>query len=630
MGDVAAGYLGAMGGIPDDKIQEVRDKVDIVDLVGRYVELRRSGRNYVGLCPFHQERSPSFNVNPARKGYKCFGCGVSGDSIAFVMEIEGSSFIETIQKLAQMYAVTLPAGVTRGRSGPDRNERDKAYAVTRAATDLYRHILLEAPEGEAGRAYLTARGVDSETAAAFSLGYAPAPDEAGWDRLAQALQEKQLSGSVAQTLGLLKASERRGSSVYDAFRGRLMFPVVQPGGEVIAFSGRIVPPHDTAHDGRPAPKYVNSSESFLYKKEKTLFGLSQARANIKAKGRAILVEGNLDVVRLHQRGFGETVAPLGTAVTDEQARLLARFTSQVVLCFDGDKAGRDAAGKAIPRLLAHDIDVRMVMLPDGEDPDSMDPEHFANLLADPRSALQVAMTRLAAWAGDSPDARARALDRTMTLIGMVRRPSARAFHAESAAALFNVPLDNLLGALQRNLPRAAGRDGGPVQPSASVRSLPPLPQAQAELTMLLVDVPHLATIAKRAGALEHVDDDRLRPILHAVIEGADDGHMATMPELLEHVPPVVQPQVLEHVFAGKYRADDDGPGLGDPQVELHTLIHRCREEALGARVLQLDLEYRQARESGDLELQRKLQQQRFDLRRQQANLRQSGPPPAQA
>lgn len=622
-----------MAGIPDDKVQEVRDKVDIVDLVGRYVELRRSGRNYVGLCPFHQERSPSFNVNPARKGYKCFGCQVSGDAIRFVMEMEGKGFVETIRKLAEMYGVTLPAGVGAGRrGGPDRSERDDAYALTRAATDLYRQILTQAPEGEAGRAYLKARGVDPEVAAAFSLGYAPAPAEAGWDRLTRAIKEKKLSVDMACTLGLLKHSERRGS-VYDAFRGRLMFPVVQPGGEVVAFSGRIVPPHDAKVDDRSPPKYVNSSESFLYKKEKTLFGLSQARPAIKTKGRVILVEGNLDVVKLHQRGFSEAVAPLGTALTEEQVRLLGRFTSQVVLCFDGDKAGRDAASKALPVLLGHDFDVRMVLLPDGEDPDSMDPEHFANLLADPRSGLEVAMTRLAAWAGDSPDARARALDRTVSLIRKVSRPSARAFHAESAAALFNVPLDRVLGALRHNPREQGGRAGAPVQPSATVpgsaaaamHSMPPLPEAQAELTMLLVDVPHLATLAKRAGALEHVDDERLRPILQAVIEGADQGYQATMPELLDRVAPEAQPQLMQSVFAGKYRADDDGPGLGDPQVELHTLIHRCREEALDTLVRQLDVEYREARSTGDLERQRQLQKRRFALRRQQADLRQAGP-----
>lgn len=621
-----------MAGIPDDKVQEVRDRVDIVDLVGRYVELRRSGRNYVGLCPFHQERSPSFNVNPALKGYKCFGCGAGGDAIRFVMELEGKGFVETIRKLAELYGVTLPAGaIGHGGGGPDRNERDEAYLVMRTAAELYRSILLEGPEGAAGRDYLEARGVAPPSAEAFMLGYAPAPGEAGWDRLARALQDKGMSVAMAQRLGLLRASERRGS-VYDAFRGRLMFPVIQPGGEVIAFSGRVVPPHHEATDGPPPPKYVNSSESFLFHKGKTLFGLAVARPAIRDQGRAILVEGNLDVVKLHQHGHRETVAPLGTSFTEDQARLLSRFTSRVVMCFDGDKAGREAAGKALPILLEHDLDVRMVLLPEGEDPDSLGPERFANLLADARSALEVAMTRLAAWAGDSPDARARALDRTVKLIRKVRRESARAFYAESAAALFDVPLPRVSKLLQGNPEGATGRPGAPVQVSR-VGPDPrgdPLPQAQAELTMLLVDVPHLATLAERSGALEHVDDERLRPVLAAVLRGAHEGRLVTMDELLDAVDPQAQPLLLERVFAGKYRVGADGGASLDapidPQVELQTLLHRCREEALEARVRQLDDAYRTARATGDLERQRELQQQRIALRRQQADLRQAAPP----
>jgi DNA primase len=622
-----------MAGIPDDKIQEVRDRVDIVDLVGRYVELRRSGRNYVGLCPFHQEKSPSFNVNPALKGYKCFGCGAGGDAIRFVMELEGKGFIETIRKLAELYSVSLPAGVGHGSSGPDRNERDEAYLLMRTAAELYRATLLDAPEGAAGRAYLETRGVGPKVAAAFSLGYAPAPTEAGWDRLAKALQDKGMSIALAQKLGLLRTSERRGSA-YDAFRGRLMFPVIQPGGEVIAFSGRVVPPHDTATaDGAPAPKYVNSSESFLFHKGKTLFGLAAARPAIRDQGRAILVEGNLDVVKLHQHGHAETVAPLGTAFTEDQARLLARFTSQVVMCFDGDKAGREAARKALPLLLEQDLDVRLVSLPDGEDPDSLGPERFANLLADARSALTVAMTRLAAWAGDSPDARARALDRAMGLIRQVRRPSARAFYAESAATLFGVPHERLVRALQENPRGASGRPGTPVQPSGPTfeamstfgAAHRPLPQAQAELTMLLVDVPHLATLAERSGALEHVDDPRLRPVIEAVIAGAKDGRALTLPELLELADPSAQPQLLEQVFAGKYRVGDDDPGLIAPQAALQGLLYRCQMDAIDIEVQRRQQEFRDARASGDLDAQRESQLAIIALRREKDALRHAPP-----
>lgn len=619
-----------MAAIPDDKFQEVRDRVDIVDLVGRYVELRRSGRNYVGLCPFHQEKSPSFNVNPAIKGYKCFGCGAGGDAIRFVMELEGKGFIEAVRKLAELYGVTLPARTgPAGAEGPDHNERDEAYLLMRTAAELYRSILLESPEGAAGREYLQARGVTPEAAAAFGLGYAPAPAEAGWDRLARVVQGKGMSVPLALKLGLCKASERRGSA-YDAFRGRLMFPVVQPGGEVIAFSGRIVPPHDVVADGPPAPKYVNSSESFLFHKSKSLYGLAVARPAIRDKGRAILVEGNLDVVKLHQQGHRETVAPLGTAFTEDQARLLSRFTSQVVMCFDGDKAGREAARKALPILLEHDLDVRIVTLPDGEDPDSLGAERFANLLADARSALEVAMIRLAAWAGSSPDARARALDRAVDLIRKVRRPSARAFYAESAASLFGVPFERLAKALERDPREASGRPVAPVQVSSAAAkgqtSLPPLPAAQAELTMLLVDVPHLATLAERSGALEHVDDVRLRPILETVIASAKEGRALTLPELLERVDPEAQPQLLEQVLAGKYRVGDDDAGLVSPQAVLHDLLHRCQMEAIDVEVQRREQEFRHARQSGDLDRQRESQLAIMALRREKDALRHAPPP----
>ncbi|HET6583501.1 MAG TPA: CHC2 zinc finger domain-containing protein, partial [Nannocystaceae bacterium] len=188
-----------MAQIPDDKVQEVRDRVDIVDLVGRYVELRRAGANFKGRCPFHEEKTPSFNVNPARKGYKCFGCGEGGDAIRFVMEIEGKSFPEALRKLADLYGVSLPSGVGEGRAGSTSTDKDEAYALTACATELWAEILASAPEGEAGRAYVRARGLDDEVVASFRLGYAPAPSEAGWDRLARRIGERRLSVAGAET-----------------------------------------------------------------------------------------------------------------------------------------------------------------------------------------------------------------------------------------------------------------------------------------------------------------------------------------------------------------------------------------------------------------------------------------------
>ena len=646
-----------MASIPDEKVQEVRDRVDIVDLVGRYVELRRSGQNFKGLCPFHSERTPSFNVNPARKGYKCFGCGQSGDAIRFVMELEGKSFPEAIRKLAEIYGVSLPEGAGRGASESDRTERDEAYAIMRRAAEVYREILLNDPVGEAGRTYVAQRELDDEVSESFALGYAPAPSEAGWDRLAQTLRKDGHDLELAIKLGLVAKSERR-RSAYDRFRGRLMFPVAQPGGEIVGFSGRIVPPHDEAEgDGNAPPKYINSPDTLLARKGKLLFGLAQARRALSEAGRGLLVEGNVDVVKLHQWGLRETVAPMGTSLTDDQAKLLARFTNQVVLCFDGDKAGKKAAWKSVPILLAHDLDVRMVLLPEGEDPDSLGRDRLLALLERARPALVELMIRIAARAGDAVDARAHGLDRILPLIALVPRDSARELYADRAAELFGVPRQRVTASLRaavqaaqsqrraesapRDRDRSGGRgrgrddppryaDGppGPEPPppqgaasmpvSASVQPSPQRPGGQAQLTMLLVDVPHLAAAARREGALEHITDPRLRAIADAVVAGAQTGHNPTLDELLALVDERDQRLVHDTVFVGSYRTD----ALEDPAAVLTELVHRCHKEAIDRRVAEVDREFSIAVESGDRTRATELAQTKLNLRREQQALAQ--------
>jgi DNA primase len=619
-----------MASIPDDKVQEVRDRADIVDLVGRYVDLRRSGRNYTGLCPFHQERTPSFNVNPERKGYKCFGCGAGGDALRFVMEIEGHSFPEAVRKLAELYGVHL--GDAHAAVGKDRrreNEKDEAYALMSLATELYETVIT-GPEGAAGRAYLEHRAIAPEVARTFRLGYAPAPAEAGWDRLAREIEARGRSTELAERLGLIGRSSRTGSA-YDRFRGRLMFPVVAPGGEVIAFSGRIVPPHDAdEHDGRPPPKYVNSSESLLFSKSKSLYALALARPAFRESRRAILVEGNIDVVRLHQWGHTETVAPLGTALTPEQARLLARFCDQVIMCFDGDKAGKKAAWAALPHLLEADLDVRMVLLDDGEDPDSVGPDRFAALLARPKPALVQMMERIANRAQDAVDARARGLDRVVPLIAKVPRESARSLYADRAAELFRLPRSRVASALRAAMrgPEAAAParedsrrfhsiSDAPVPLSAPMPALPDLPAGQAQLCMLLIDMPHLASMAERQGALESITDPRLSPIASAVVQAARCGENLGMPALLDLVEPAAQRQVHDQVFAGRYRETGDA----DPQTLLLTLLHRCREEALDLEIHELDRKIQAAQDQGYPDKASELSLERLALRRRQAALR---------
>ena len=624
-----------MAAIPDDKVQEVRDRVDIVDLVGRYVELRRAGQNWKGLCPFHGERTPSFNVNPARKGYKCFGCGAGGDAIRFVMELEGKSFPEAVRKLAEIYGVSLPADSLRSIADARAStEKDEAYALTNLATRTWQTILAERPEGEAGRAYVKARGLDDDVVQSFRLGYAPAPSEAGWDRLARAIAEHKLPLPLAEKLGLVGKSEKSGQ-YYDKLRGRLIFPVIAPGGEIVAFSGRIVPPHDQPQikDGHevPTPKYVNSPESMLYTKGKTLFGLHAARPALAATRRAILVEGNLDVVRLHQWGFKEAIAPLGTALTADQAKLMARFCDQVVMAFDGDAAGKKAAWSALPLLLEVDLDVRMVLLQDGEDPDSVGRDRMSSLLARPETALVEMMKRMAQSAGDAVDARARALDRILPLVAHAPRESQRDLYADRAAELFDLPRARVDMALKQ-LMKADSKAQAPGRPqensrnirsttppnmpvSAAVRPLP-LPAGQTQLAMLLVDVPHLATVAERSGALDWIRDARLAPIARAVIEGARRGEELGMHELLALVEPAAQQQVHDEVFAGAYRT----LGEQDPQILLHELMRRSEREALEAEISDLPRRVRELQQAGYPERAVALQQERLEVLRRLAEL----------
>jgi DNA primase len=600
-----------MVAIPEDAVQAIRERVDIVDLVGRYVELRRAGRNYRALCPFHTEKTPSFNVSGARRGYKCFGCGASGDAIRFVMELEGKSFPEAIRKLAELYGVALPSSFESTARDDRRTEKDEAYAIFAAAAEIFRQVLVRGPEGEAGRAYLRARGVEDPTAETFGLGYAPAPTEGGWDFLARTLTKQRHPLELAEKLGLLGRGDRRGTW-YDKLRGRLVFPILAPGGETIGFSARIVPPHDVVEEGSPpAPKYVNSPESVVFRKSTMLYGLPTARQAIRAKGRVILVEGNLDVVMLHQRGWAETVAPLGTAFTPEQAHILGRFTDQVVLAFDGDAAGRKAASAALPVLLEEDLDVRIVLLPDGQDPDSTAAERFAALLADARPALEVMMLRLAARAGTAIDARARALDQVLPLIGRLPRASARELYLHRASELFGMPMPRLRAMLAQLSAPSTSRTTVPLSPTVpqATATVPQatsnLPGGQVQLVALLLDAPHLAGVAQQRDVQRYITDERLVPLLEAVLEGASEGYEPTLDELLARIPAAEQPRVYAAVFEAQHGTD-----TADPTSTLEDLLARCEEERLGREVSRLQRAMEVASRDGDAERVRTLVQEK--------------------
>lgn len=351
-------------------VDQVRQRTDLVELVGQYMPLRRAGMNWIARCPFHEERTPSFNVNAERGFYFCFGCKASGDALKFYEQIEGVNFVEALRALAEKAGVELPETRDPERIAEDRRQRDlgeRLAAACELAAAYYERCLAEAPYSELARDVLSERGIADEVAARFRLGYAPAR----WDGLAEHLKAQKVSPADAELAGLLMPG--RNGGWYDRFRHRLMFPVVDRAGRVVAFSGRVLPVTEDMPEGlvpEDAGKYINSPETPLYKKSELLYGLGSARTTMRQKAEAILVEGNFDVVQMHQHGFTETVAPLGTSFTEAQARLLRRFAENIVLLFDGDEAGRKATAAAYSVCAEVGLAARVGVLPAKMDPDS--------------------------------------------------------------------------------------------------------------------------------------------------------------------------------------------------------------------------------------------------------------------
>ncbi len=341
----------------EDIISRVRDSVDIVDLVSGYVSLKKTGKNHTGLCPFHAEKTPSFSVNPDKQIFHCFGCGAGGDAFKFLELQEGLNFPEAMKKLAARAGITLPTdSAYRGADKKTEDERKVLLKIVAVATEYYR-AELESPTGSAARAYLKKRGVSDQVVKDFGLGYSR-PE---WDGLLRHLKQKGYTPGQMERAGLIvKRSEGEGH--YDRFRGRLMFPIRDISGNVIAFGGRVM-------DGS-LPKYLNSSETPLYSKSNTLYCLEKAKDAARKNDHFIIVEGYLDAIACHQHGVRNATATLGTALTDGHLRLMRRFTKNVKLIFDPDPAGVKAALRSFDLLAGSGMNVKVVSLPGGDDPDT--------------------------------------------------------------------------------------------------------------------------------------------------------------------------------------------------------------------------------------------------------------------
>lgn len=343
--------------ISDDKKEEIRAAADIVDVVGDYVKLKKSGSGFVGLCPFHDENTPSFHVTPRLGIYKCFGCGESGDVFNFVMEMEGIGFPETLRTLAERYGIDIP----EDHSEEDSQETKKREGVLHAlkfAGLFYHRQLLESPEAEKARTYLESRGYPVKIWKNFGLGYAPSGSA-----LLKEAQKEGIEEEYLLEADLIKPSNR-GDGYFDSFRDRLMFPIFNPSGKLIAFAGRIL------NENKKTAKYINSSQTIVYNKSEVVYGVNFARNDIRKEEEVILVEGYTDVITMHQKGIKNVVASSGTSLTSGQIKILQRYGNRIVMIYDADNAGQTAMERGMNIALEQGMEVKLMELPEGEDPDS--------------------------------------------------------------------------------------------------------------------------------------------------------------------------------------------------------------------------------------------------------------------
>jgi DNA primase len=438
--------------INDETVSAIRDRSDIVEVISGYLPLRRSGANYLGLCPFHQEKSPSFNVNAPRQIFHCFGCGVGGNVFTFLMRMEGLTFPEAVKRLGEKAGITVEETPVTPADRQRRDQREQLLRINEAACSFYHRLLLDDAAGALGRRYLRQRGYEADMVRAFRLGFAP--DQ--WEALTAHLTAEGYTGKELQAAGLVREG-REGRGDRDLFHNRLLFPILDPEGRVVAFGGRVL------DDG--TPKYLNSPETLVYQKGRTLYGLYQGRDAIRHSRSVLVVEGYFDLLALHRAGFANAVAACGTALTADHARLLKRYAEQVVLVFDADPAGRQATFRAMDALLSDGLMVKAVSLAAGEDPDSFltrqGAEAFRLRLAAARPALELFLDEQLQLHGDSIEGRARAAEELLARIRRLPSDLERNLYLKQLAA--RTGLDQAL--LQKRggaaaPPRAATKPAG--------------------------------------------------------------------------------------------------------------------------------------------------------------------------
>lgn len=626
--------------IGQDTIERVRQQASLVAVVEESVRLQRRGRSLIGLCPFHKEKTPSFHVNPERGFYHCFGCGVSGDAIRFIQETQGLSFVEAVRELAQRFGVEIvEVGTDAERRTHNELKRRQTefYDVSNAAATFFEQMLRQHPLRAHAQTELARRGlvVDAPTGPianalqAFRVGYAPF----GWDELTQHLRTIGMSHAAAEAVGLIVPRKNRPGH-YDRFRHRLMFAIMDPQGRVIAFSGRtlsmpdavelerlgISAPGESSTQQAPA-KYLNSPESPIYKKREALFGWFQARNGIREAGRAIVVEGNFDVVSLHARGVTQVVAPLGTAFTTEQAQLIRRIAPEVCLLFDGDKAGRRAVGASREAIRESGLGCKVASLPEGIDPDELvrkeGPAGIVRTVAAARGLLEYLIDSVldVGFAADDALAQSARIKEVTDLLAAETDPSVRALatrYADQIAGRLGIADAQTFSALVR---RVQGALAAPTRPDhkhpansgSSEREATNRPRSQSdriglEILGVLLDHPQLLDSSELSESAVFLEGDIAAAV--AAAKSTMTGHPVLATEqFLAKLPGSVYPFAASRLAAPLYESLEDATTVLSQNINKLVRLEQVRQKHDAMSAL------RRAAAAGDFEAELALLEQ---------------------
>lgn len=506
------------GLIPEEKITEIKNLADIVDIVSETVVLKKAGKGFVGLCPFHAEKTPSFTVSPDKQIFHCFGCGEGGNVFSFLTKQTGCTFPEAVRQLAARYGVEIPERGVGPGGAPVTSEREKLVAINRLAAEFFRRELVSGPEGQRARDYLTGRGFEAETLKVFHVGYAPSQ----WDLLARHLGRQRIPEALLLASGLV-LPRRSGRGCYDRFRERVIFPISDAGGRVIGFGGRII--------GEGLPKYLNTPETPVYSKSRSLFGIHLARPHCRSSNEVYIVEGYLDLIALHQHGIRNAVATLGTALTADHVRLIKGMVGEhgrTVLLFDSDEAGIKAARRSIGVFAAEFVDARYVVLPSGYDPDTFVFEFGAQRMAAEASAAKAALPflldRAVGTHGLTNEGRIRILTDLAEPLAAIADPVARSLYIREVAERTAVDEAAVLEKVRHLVDRLAPPRGRPEatapqeQGALPRREASPGDRQERQLVMMMLQCPETLAEVERWRVVDLMENGTLKGIAEAMVD----------------------------------------------------------------------------------------------------------------